>query len=429
MIENESDASIEKKTIVQLFSKSVMNSMMKNYRRKFIAAQVKSLANSNRLAETKTAFLNNQEVIKRLVTYKTTKEIISGKLDKEPFFDANRKHSTKNGVKKLAQEAIPRFTSLNESLFKMKKDFVSEINTFVRENLGAYLKESQNKGRENIRKLFLAEMKKKANELDLLIRDFMKKERDIHEYELRIISEYKIKTLRQKEFKQEIEAIRNLGRRYKEQKKSAPYLFSKYFNRSRSNLNLDVTELVTVEKPKGANIVNPLLLMKARIKNLKDLSVSIVIKIRKLEERLKKMQQKRDQCKCLIKSIIGFLLKNPEKTVEFGLSLKKVILMKMKVGEAVEVKDLGGEFTLPEKQFIIEMAKLEKRWNEEKAKIRKEKLKMKKNRSMDLLYSPGRGGDQQNKSWNIYSSNLIYPSRKDTKVSQNDKEDLEECYF
>lgn len=167
-------------------------------------------------------------------------------------------------------------------------------------------------------------------------------------------------------------------------------------NRSR---NLDVVEYTKSKAMLGSNLINPTVVLKAKIANIKEDIAPIYIQIEELERKMSVKKHLLNQCRTLALANTQILLSNPDILYDIDFDIVECIISKFRLEEGCSNDQIGGNFTTPEKNYIINCAKLEMKWKE----MRQEKLEN----------NPfGRLGTFRG----VYKSDLIYPSPAQTKV-------------
>jgi DNA-directed RNA polymerase subunit N (RpoN/RPB10) len=293
----------------------------------------------------------------------------------------------------LAKEFVPNFETLKNSFGKFDKNFLKDLKKFVGENLSRteHAKESAYEQK----KRFIREVRKQASKQKVLLSDYQQFKLKTHNLKEKIKKLIEEKVEKNKNL-QELE--KSLKLLIQEQKRRRSHLKTKKSSSKKAkgkhqespfspkNINLDVPGgagtpraralgsifLIPGRLRKGRRsarrsaIENPKTVMMLKINTQKEEIQAIGIEVENCGRVLRDLKMKRIQCKAMLLKTVGFLLKYPDFVHELGLRIQDSVRTKMVVDEQVLPCQIGGEFTEPEKEYLIQSTLAEMKW--EKAK-------------------------------------------------------------
>jgi hypothetical protein len=166
--------------------------------------------------------------------------------------------------------------------------------------------------------------------------------------------------------------------------------------------DFDVVEYSKFKGKIGSNLINPIAVLQAKIKNLKEPLPNMDFELKQLANMVAMIEHQKSQCRTLGLKNISFFLRNPEILKEIDFQLERLIIGKFKFDEVCYPAHLGGEFSLAEKRYLIVMAKIKIKWDE----VKRGELGDEENLGRRTEVGKSQG----------YSS-LAYPSKNDIKVS------------
>lgn len=70
----------------------------------------------------------------------------------------------------------------------------------------------------------------------------------------------------------------------------------------------------------------------------------------------------------MIMTILSYLLANPGQLAQIGMTLQACVIHYLKLDPEFRSDQIGGDFTASEKKYIYELALMQKKWDEQKAK-------------------------------------------------------------
>lgn len=358
------------------------------------------------VANSRKFYSNNKKLLKNLVVSK-----IANLKKKKEWESMVGEEDHK--IRTVIQSYISRFEIFKTTFISAKKELLDEVKLYLRDNLQKFMrKKIEKKSREN----FLQEMREMANSISVLISDEKKLKLNIknlsegvRKLELKKMELVKTMEKMKKELKnlkmihsrnsamfglrtpRNKNKISNIGNRMS--------LFPESTIRSRSKIGFDVIEYSKSKSKFGSNLINPSIVIKAKMENLKEEIKPIYLQIDELERKISIKTHLLNQCRTLALANIQILLSGPDIIFEIRFDIVKCIMGKYKLGENCTNDQIGGDFTLAEKQYLINCAKLELKWED----YRNEKRKNGFGRSATV-----RG---------VYKSDLIYPSPELTRVN------------
>jgi len=130
------------------------------------------------------------------------------------------------------------------------------------------------------------------------------------------------------------------------------------------------------------SMINHADIILATMSNLQETLNSINTSI---EQKDKEVQAKKIQRDLLLDELIArldYLLRNPEMISEVGLTISKVLTFKFKIGSVPGIELIGGDFSKPEKKYLIDLTKLKIA-----ATMSKEKRKLINQQSFNTTYN------------------------------------------
>ena len=275
-------------------------------------------------------------------------------------------------VKTLAQECIAKFTNLKTTFFISNPTYLKELTQKIMES--HLIKE---KNIVSIKNTY--EEDKKYHEIRK-IRRFHSDSLKIYETLTRIKKQAKsqkeriinividlknlIKELNKK--RRELIEIKN-----EQKKKDENFDYKQKFGRQRGK-NIDVLEYNRPSRILATPLINPVHIKIAEINEMKEEQRKLEQEIEEEMGRYDEVVEKVGVVKAELSSKLEYMLKKPAALEAAGFRLKDIIRFFIKLGVDLRISMLGGNFTEPEKRYLIESAKAEDLYNKQQKKLKEE---------------------------------------------------------
>jgi hypothetical protein len=123
------------------------------------------------------------------------------------------------------------------------------------------------------------------------------------------------------------------------------------------------------------------------------------------QEKIQISKSQKNQCKTIALNCINFFLNNPnflEFIQQVKITLQKCIMNKIRLGESVYPMQIIGSFITPEKNYLIDAAKIQMMWKGVHDYLKKKRQLARKYKNENVM---------------LFRSELIYPSKEQSVVS------------
>lgn len=333
------------------------------------------------------------------------------------FFNPSKLVETEHKIKGIAEDIIKKFDSLSKTFIKPDEQFIKELTNHVRDKLSRFLNNQHKE--KTTKQQFMREMKKQAMCLEFLMNDLKKQEGKVTYLKEKIKETINSKIAKNKE----IECLKVQLKDLKLNKKRHSLKKSMSVNvgnillmpRRGRKKNFDVVEYANQRGDFGSNIINPMMVADARIKNMEEPILHLAQRIEDMGAQLKTQKTKRNQCKSVIYSSLNFMLQNPYVLNEVGINLQTCVMYKLTLDPGFKSDMIGGEFTSAEKNYIIKSAQLQIKWDQKKQKIQARQKQQRQVQSKTKHSRFPSLGNQMclmsRKRRKLASSSVAYPSR------------------
>lgn len=359
------------------------------------------------LAKSRKFYSNNKRLLNNLVTAKIASIMKKGEWE-DMIGDEDHK------IRTIIQNYISRFEIFKTTFVSANRQLTEEIKLFLRDNLQKFMREKlEAKSRDS----FLQEMKEMAMSIEELIVDKknLKKSVESLNKEISDLEMKRLEMIKQIELmKNEIEELNKIRTRRSGMVKS-PKNSGKSRNKLENidhlhitpNLRLrgrgvgfDIIEYSKAKSQLGSNLINPIVVIKAKIANIKEEIGPLQLQIEELERKAEIKKHLLNQCRTLALANTQILLSSPDILLDIDFNIIECIMNKYRLMESCLNDQIGGDFTNPEKNYLINCSKLELKWRE---------FKIQKKNSKNF--------SRRGTSLGNYRSDLIYPSPEKTKVN------------
>lgn len=261
-------------------------------------------------------------------------------------------------LSQLLTESIKKFRVLQYTFLRIDSTLVKEILTYVNEVRKIFLKREEKlneqlkpKEEENPK---LRDVKKLKSESKRLLSAYYKNEQEIAiiKESVDLIFGKRLEVLiRANKLKEEIYRSEII------MKKRKSYEMMDNIRRKRG-INEDVLEYLKEKSHITNSTINPIHVLKARLlgeqKSLEHATKEFGIEYQKLE----KLKEKKQYIRSSLAININLLVKCPDFLKSSDITIQECIILVLKAGIEFFPKSIGGDYTNPEKEFIVQSAKL-----------------------------------------------------------------------
>ena len=336
------------------------------------------------IMQSKVQLKNNQSLLEDIIARKMSKvkKDMVTKLELSSLHISDHEHNKPedeekmlqidtNRVQYMAQEYLRNFNSLKTTFSAVPSNrFYKQLSTDIKDNMRHYSVNQNSNLTEEEKKYGFTKIKKLKQIIKSNI-DFDKFAADFESEELELI---KYKNLLKEAHREEIKLLKDKSKleseifRIEQHKKSLENIngqgqgqeviqMTRFHHR-----NLDVVDQARQRGLRSlGSLINPVFVMKAQLVNMDKPITAVRKSMVHYNDKIQILKNHKNQRKRLILDDIDFILSNPQFLDQLknqNIRLQKCIVTKIRLGESVYPIQIKGNFIDPEKNYLIDNAKI-----------------------------------------------------------------------